>query len=857
MLKPCPLKRAGGKGTEEMKTKNEYREYLADMFISAIEEKGLNWKKGWQGAESPKSAITGAPYKGVNRFALEMVSLVNQYEDPRWATFKQIQDKGWSLEKGAKGVQIEYWVPLHPETNKTTTWDVINKLKEAKPDILIQAVPQYYYVFNAEKIKGIPEREIIHNPDIKMENVVPKIAQNMGVEILDDGGNRAFYSLPEDKVHLPKTETFKTSYDYYATAMHELAHASGAAHRLNRDMSGSFGTPSYAFEELVAEMSSAFMSEHLPYELPEEQLDNHKAYLNSWMKAIKDNPDYLIQAIKKADTCANYLEEMGEIHQELQKEMQPEKSVANEINNVDISNMTMEQRYTEALKIAGYEIIPTPEGSPATITIRNLETGYELGSDGWGGIIEELEKIEDKSIYDKIEHLLHSQTDLYYYTQNLGGSGLDKNSEYVKHPDFESALEAFNGADLTDGKTIGIYIEGGYYDLAYYDSALNSFVIDNNLSLTNYWEDFRDYVSADMSYEDYKKIQENIQIINDSLGPERTYTNVLEGFRDIFDNSKGEMLLNNSIDGSWFGRIANDSRPQDYVQFEILGDEKNNEITALLTTVHGNEVVDVKDYEIKIPEGGFDKGVTQAFNQIGSYFTKDNNYIKEAAYNLDTDWDKKYTLYAPFMENEIDKHYQALANRGYESFPNYDNYNQRQTEQVKISLGDDVQQMNVPEQASPVELSEKKTELIKKVVDYDLQKMELQKGIDNFNQNIEETFKDIAAEDISKNGSIAEDTKQLMEAYGIKDKPFLENVQQIDSAKGDIHIYQDKKDAKKNYLGKKVENNGVKMIQKMSDAMDLKSAREKLKENIHHNQDRALQQSIKQPKPTISIGRGF
>ena len=253
-----------------MKTKNDYREHLADTFIKAIEEDGLHWKKGWVGMETPKSAITDMPYRGVNRFMLGLEALCKGYKDSRWATFNQIQDKGWRLEKGSKGVQIEFWMPLDPETGKPTTWDRINELKKDNPDLNYKSVPKYYYVYNGDNIKGIPERQ--YQPrEVKVEDIVPKISKNMGVEILNDGGDRAFYRPAEDKIHLPAPEQFLSSYDYYATAMHELAHATGAEHRLNRDLSGMFGTPSYAFEELVAEMSSAFMSEHLPYELPKEQ----------------------------------------------------------------------------------------------------------------------------------------------------------------------------------------------------------------------------------------------------------------------------------------------------------------------------------------------------------------------------------------------------------------------------------------------------------------------------------------------------------------------------------------------------------------------------------------------------------
>lgn len=709
MLKPLPLTGWGERGL--MKTTNEYREQLADSFIKALDENGLQWKKGWMGTEAPKSAVSGATYKGINRFMLAMATLQNGYEDNRWATFKQIQNEGWKLEKGAKGVQIEFWVPLDPETNKPTTWAKIDEIRKENPDVKIKGVPQYHYVFNGDKIKGIPERQVIRNQEIKIENIVPKISQNMGVEILNDGGNRAFYRPSEDKIHLPKPEQFLSSYDYYATAMHELAHASGAESRLNRDLTGKFGTSTYAFEELVAEMSSAFMSEHLPYELPAEQLDTHKAYLQHWANAIKENPDYLIQAIKKADICANYLEEMGEIHQELQKELQQDKAVVNEI---DYGSMTMEQRYTEALKIAGYEIIPTPEGSPATVTIKNIETGHEMGSDGWGGIAEHLESIEiqDATLREQYNNLIHPDVEIIYYTTI--------NQETIKHPNFETALKTYLDADLQYGKNIGVSIEGTNHDLAYttyynnYNNPDNDekyirgyVVTDKSLMESPYLEDFNKRVSAELSYQDFNEIKENINTLNQSLGQDMAYADVMRGYDAVRSEALDYYLSIGELSSpTYFVRIANDSRPQDYVQFEIIGSKSTRDITATLTSVHANEVVDLKQLEVKLADGDFDSASVRAFEEIDNYFTKDNCYLREATNNLATDYDKSFTIYYPWY-GTMEQHYQALADRGYEQFPNYEKINQTLSEQVDISLNNDVQQ-NVPEHREPEVLTEKK-----------------------------------------------------------------------------------------------------------------------------------------------------
>lgn len=291
------------------KTK-EYREKIAEQFIKALEEKQLDWKKEWKGFTScPKNAATGARYNGINRFWLSLMADSKRSEDNRWATFKQIQDKGWKLKKGSKGVQIEYWQPYHFKEKKKLTWDKYRELKNEKD---VGLISKYFTVFNGQDISGIPdlpktERYIVEN------KIITKIAKNMNVSLTNDGGDRAFYRKADDSIHLPKSESFETEYAYHSTALHELTHATGAEHRLNRNLTGKFGSSVYAYEELVAEVSSCFMSEHLEKELSQKHIDNHKAYVQGWIQEIKEKPDTLILAIRDASRAASYLEYHAEI----------------------------------------------------------------------------------------------------------------------------------------------------------------------------------------------------------------------------------------------------------------------------------------------------------------------------------------------------------------------------------------------------------------------------------------------------------------------------------------------------------------------------------------------------------------
>lgn len=295
-----------------MKSK-EYREIIAMEFLNSLKENPREWKQNWSAGQTgwPSNAATNKRYNGINMLHLKHAELKKGYPDNRWCTFKQIQDKGWKLKKGSHGEKVEYWMPYDREERKFISWEAARKLNDAAR---ITAYPKLYTVFNASMIEGIPEKNIeashnTINPDILIE----KISSNMAVEILNDGGTRAYYRPDEDKIHLPPQECFDDDYAYNSTALHELGHATGHSSRINRNMAGDYSSDDYAYEELVAEMTSCFMSEHLAARMSDEHFENHKAYIQSWGRMIGKNPEIFIHAVKDAQKAASYLELKGGI----------------------------------------------------------------------------------------------------------------------------------------------------------------------------------------------------------------------------------------------------------------------------------------------------------------------------------------------------------------------------------------------------------------------------------------------------------------------------------------------------------------------------------------------------------------
>lgn len=299
--------------------KNEYREELAESFAHILEEKGLNWKKEWRGAGggAPFNGVTKANYKGCNSFWLSLVSMMRGYNDPRWVTMVQIMDNDkkyhpnekWHLKKGSSASYVEYWYPFDLKNKKALTWDQYSEeLKNGRKETEFKLSTRYTAVFNACDIEGMSELPQLHNPDVSVDELVTKLSDAMKVQIINDGGNRAYYSPHQDMIHLPKPENFTGTYAYNATALHELSHSTGHPSRLNRPQGGFFGSEEYAYEELVAEMCSCFMGVNLTAEATPEHIENHKAYVQSWINEIRDKPESLIRAIKDAQAAASYMD---------------------------------------------------------------------------------------------------------------------------------------------------------------------------------------------------------------------------------------------------------------------------------------------------------------------------------------------------------------------------------------------------------------------------------------------------------------------------------------------------------------------------------------------------------------------
>lgn len=298
---------------------NKTREQLAEMFVQCLEEDSLPWHAVWN-TYPPQNAVTSKPYRGLNNFNLSIFASIKGYKDPRWCTFKQATDKGWHVKKGEKSVPVEFWSFFDKKTKKYVDSRDVRAIIRDDPDREKDFVlsSRTYSVFNADQIEGIPELVSTQRVGLDLDAIRAQrdtLLTGMNLKFKEEG-NEAYYSPTRDIVVIPPGEYFHDTYGYICTFLHECGHATGHKSRLDRDLSGRFGSESYAKEELRAEIASAFTAQALGLDFDPESnknhLDNHKAYIQSWIKAIKEEPNELFAAIKDAEKISDYLIEKGQ-----------------------------------------------------------------------------------------------------------------------------------------------------------------------------------------------------------------------------------------------------------------------------------------------------------------------------------------------------------------------------------------------------------------------------------------------------------------------------------------------------------------------------------------------------------------
>lgn len=282
-----------------MASSKELAESVTALVIKQLEEGTIPWRKPWNtNGLVPTSLQSGKPYRGINHLILQMMMQMHGYERNLWVTYKQAQALGGNVSKGEKGTEVILWKPLEVKDKNDP---------DAKKKVLMM---KSFHVWNVAQCENltIPEK---YNTE---SNWVGHTAEEIwaGYEnapsLTHEVQGRAFYSPTLDSITLPPKSAFPTEADYAETLFHEMTHSTGHKDRLNRftdtEKPKAFGDDKYAREELVAEIGAMMLLSHAGLHV---DTDNSAAYIKSWISALNNDHNLIIQASQRASKAFDWI----------------------------------------------------------------------------------------------------------------------------------------------------------------------------------------------------------------------------------------------------------------------------------------------------------------------------------------------------------------------------------------------------------------------------------------------------------------------------------------------------------------------------------------------------------------------
>jgi antirestriction protein ArdC len=276
------------------------RAEITDSIIQLIEAGTKGRPTMWDAAIKfglPVNYKTKQEYSGINVPLLWCDAVDRGLERNEWLTFKQAQELGANVRKGAKGVMCVFFKLFQKE-------DPTNEL-EAEEGGTGRCIPMMrsFWLFNVADIDNLPEVQTVA-PSFEPIESAEFILSTCGVPIIWHG-TKAGYIPSLDEIHMPSRERFTSPVNAYAVGLHEAIHSTGHPSRLARDFSGRFGDESYAFEELIAELGSTFLVAKLGLE--GARLENHASYIESWVEVLKNDKNAIFTASRHANAAYLYL----------------------------------------------------------------------------------------------------------------------------------------------------------------------------------------------------------------------------------------------------------------------------------------------------------------------------------------------------------------------------------------------------------------------------------------------------------------------------------------------------------------------------------------------------------------------
>jgi antirestriction protein ArdC len=278
-----------------MRIANLYEQVTAKI-VAELEAGAVPWTKPWRSSHSgsvmPQNFVTRRPYSGINIPILWGAAIGAGYERHHWLTFKQAKALGAHVRKGERGTIVVF----------TRTLSVGDEDDRQTVSML-----RTYSVFNVAQIDGLADQELEPEP---LDDGIARVKSFVAATQADVriGGSEAAYVPSRDYIKMPPLMAFQNASSFFATLLHECGHWAGHEKRLNRDLSHRFGTRAYAAEELIAELTSAFLCAHLGIE---GEL-RHAGYIADWIALLSDDPRAIFTAASQASRAADYLRRFSE-----------------------------------------------------------------------------------------------------------------------------------------------------------------------------------------------------------------------------------------------------------------------------------------------------------------------------------------------------------------------------------------------------------------------------------------------------------------------------------------------------------------------------------------------------------------
>jgi len=269
---------------------------VTDRIIKLLERGTAPWQLPWTQGGMPMNLITRRPYRGINVWLLLSVG----YEQNLFLTWEQLKAIGGSVKRGEKGHIVVFYKTIKKEADEDADE------QEQKIPLL-----RYFKVFSASQCTGIPEHLLPRTEERHIEPIEACDAIVRGMPNcprIKHEKQKAFYDVRQDYVNMPKRQSFKSAEAYYSVLFHELTHSTGHQSRLNRKtitQMREFGSEPYSIEELIAEMGTCYLNSHVGI-LNKQEADS-AAYIQGWLKQLKDDKRFVVHAASQAQRAADYI----------------------------------------------------------------------------------------------------------------------------------------------------------------------------------------------------------------------------------------------------------------------------------------------------------------------------------------------------------------------------------------------------------------------------------------------------------------------------------------------------------------------------------------------------------------------